>query len=138
MIKDLDKSLGRIKYDKRLCDVQWAIPEKSPGIFRFVILPLETPGKVKLHPWKFCKIRGYTPWKFQGQKPRPIKIPHDFFLITPGNFLIDHRNAPANSIFMEYVNSYHNASIIFESGSFLRLMKVCICWINPLNALQIS
>ena len=55
MIKDLDKSLGRIKYDKRLCDVQWAIPEKSPGIFRFVILPLETPGKIKLHPWKFRK-----------------------------------------------------------------------------------
>ena len=25
----------------------------------------------------------YTPWKFQGQKPRLMKMHHDFFLITP-------------------------------------------------------
>ena len=27
----------------------------------------------------------YTPWKFQGQKPRLIKMQHDFFLIIPKN-----------------------------------------------------
>ena len=26
-----------------------------------------------------------TLWKFQFQKPRPMEIPHDFFLNTPGN-----------------------------------------------------
>ena len=54
----------------------------------------------------FCQI----PSKFQGQKPRPLDIPHYFFLVTHGNFtpfLINrcHRNStrylldtPANSI----------------------------------------
>ena len=48
---------------------QWDIPEKiqtgrfedilfwnSPGVFRFVTLPLEIPEKTIFHPWKFCKI----------------------------------------------------------------------------------
>ena len=30
---------------------------------------------------KFC----YTPWNFQGQKAKPMKIPHNFFMITPRN-----------------------------------------------------
>ena len=29
---------------------------KTLGIFRFLTLPLEIPGKTKLHPWKLCKI----------------------------------------------------------------------------------
>ena len=35
----------------------------------------------------------YIPWKFRGQNPRHLEIPHDFFLITPGNstsFLINY------------------------------------------------
>ena len=34
----------------------------------------------------------YIPWKFHSDKPRPLEIPHDFFLVTPGNstsFLIN-------------------------------------------------
>ena len=46
-------------------------------IFRFVTLPLEIPDKAKLHPASL--------WKFQGQKQKPMEIPHDFVLISPGN-----------------------------------------------------
>ena len=34
--------------------------------------------ETKLHHWKF-----HAPWKFQGQKPRPLDIPHDFFGTPP-------------------------------------------------------
>ena len=44
--------------------------KKTPGIFRFVTLLLEIQDKMKLH----------THWNFQGQKPRPMEIPHYFFL----------------------------------------------------------
>ena len=57
---------------------------------------------LSLYPWKFqakwsffpgnsTKLC-YTHWNFQGQKPRPMEIPHDFFLITNGSstsFFID-------------------------------------------------
>ena len=35
--------------------------------------------------WYSTKLCYTTDWNFQGQKLRPIKIPHDFFSITPGN-----------------------------------------------------
>ena len=35
--------------------------------------------------WNSTKLCYITEWNFQGQKLRPIKIPHDFFSITPGN-----------------------------------------------------
>ena len=48
-----------------------------------------------LYPWKFMTKGSFTPGNttrlcynhrnFQGQKPRPMEIPHDFFLITPRN-----------------------------------------------------
>ena len=48
--------------------------------FFYITLPLEILDKTtKLHRWKFC----YTPWKFQGQKPRLLETPYDYFLITP-------------------------------------------------------
>ena len=28
----------------------------TPGIFRFVTLPIEIPEKASFHPWKFCKF----------------------------------------------------------------------------------
>ena len=43
--------------------------KKNPGIFK-----LEIPEKTMLNPWKF-----------QSLKPKPMEIPHDFLLITPGN-----------------------------------------------------
>ena len=65
--------------------------EKSPGSFGFVTLPLEILEKVKLHLWISTKLCG-SPWKFQGKKPKPMKIPRDFFLIAAENstsFLTD-------------------------------------------------
>ena len=38
-----------------------------PRNFRFVTLPLEIPEKT-------------SPWQFEGQKPKPIEIPNEFFL----------------------------------------------------------
>ena len=40
---------------------------------------------IKLHPWKFGEIMYVTSLlKFQGQKPRPLKISHEFFLFSLG------------------------------------------------------
>ena len=68
----------------------------------FLKKPLEFLG-LSLYTWGFHTKQGftpgnstklcYTPWNFQGQKPRLMEISYYFFLITPGNstsFLIDH------------------------------------------------
>ena len=47
--------------------------ERPPGIFHFFILPLEIPGKSKLHPWKLCKPALH-----------PLEIPRSKAK-TPGN-----------------------------------------------------
>ena len=57
--------------------------KSTPESLRFVILPLEI---------KFC----YTPRKFQSQKPKLIKIQHDFFLITPKNPTFTLKNSGRN------------------------------------------
>ena len=56
----------------------FSLLKKPPGVFRFVTLTLEVPKKKSFNPLKFCD----TPWKFQGQKPRPMQI-HMIFLWTP-------------------------------------------------------
>ena len=68
--------------------------ENSPEIFHFFTLLLEIPGKTKINSWIFHKIvlAIQIPWKFQGQKQRPVEIPHYFFFVTLGNstsFLIN-------------------------------------------------
>ena len=81
--------------------------KKTPGIFRFVTLPLEVLGKMKLTPGNSTKLC-YTYWNFQGQKPRPMEIPHDFFWITPVNstsFCIDPRNF--HILFIQYSWKFH-------------------------------
>ena len=50
------------------------LPPSSNGNSRFVTLPLEIPEEKAFTPGnsaKFCD----TPWKFHGQKPRPMEIP---------------------------------------------------------------
>ena len=58
-----------------------AFLKKAPGIFRFVILPLKIPDKMKFQwkKWNSTKLC-YTHWNFQDQKPIPMEIPHYFFL----------------------------------------------------------
>ena len=68
--------------------------KKIPRIFRFLTLPLEIPGKMKLYPWKFHQIVSH-PLEF----PRPKTKTHGYstlffswscpeipllFLLTPG------------------------------------------------------
>ena len=68
--------------------------KKTPGIFRFVTLPLEIPDKMKLHSWKLHKTVLH-PLEFPRPKAKTYGIPHDFFWITPVNstsFCIDPRN----------------------------------------------
>ena len=63
--------------------------ESAPRNFQICHFTLRNSGENK--PWKSAKLCD-TPWKFQGQNPRPMEIPHQFFLSTPGNstsFLID-------------------------------------------------
>ena len=60
----------------------------SLRIFSLSFYPQKSRAFTPASSAKFCD----TPWKFQGQKPRPMKIPLNFFLNTPGNstsFLID-------------------------------------------------
>ena len=71
--------------------IYWAIPEKSKlrklriyfflrKTLEFVTLPSEIPEKISSgNSEKLCD----TPWKFQGQKLRPMEIPHEFFFNTP-------------------------------------------------------
>ena len=64
--------------------------KKKSGCFGFVIFPWKFQRKGSFTRGNSAKLCD-TPWKFQGQKPRPMKIPH-LFLITPGNstsFLTD-------------------------------------------------
>ena len=64
---------------------------KNPKIFRFVTLPWKLWRKQSFTPTNSTKMC-YNPWKSQSQKPRPMKIPIKFFLITPRNstsFLLD-------------------------------------------------
>ena len=76
-------------------------PNRWDWEYTFLKKPLEFLD-LSLYPWKFQRKQAFTPrnsaklydipWKIQGQKSRPMEIPHDFFQITAGNsiyFLID-------------------------------------------------
>ena len=100
---------GQVPYRTKSIASEWAIPEKkhTEGLsltyyfekkadFFFVFLgtvPLEIPGKTKLHPQKFGKIMCVTSLKnFQAKKPRPLENSHEFFLVSLRNstlFLIN-------------------------------------------------
>ena len=58
---------------------------------------------------KFAANLCDTPWKFQGQKPKPMKIPHEFVVNTPGNstsFLIDTWNF--HMLFLQYPQKFNS------------------------------
>ena len=85
--------------------------EKKNKIFGFFTLLLQIPDKTKLPSRNSTKLC-YTPQKIYGLKPRPLEIPHDFFLIpwliTPGNsmlFLINPWNV--HLLFLQYPQKFH-------------------------------
>ena len=64
--------------------------KKNQEIFRFVTLPIKIPDYTKFHthleiPQNFVLHH----LQFQGQKPRSMEIPHEFFSITPRNYFND-------------------------------------------------
>ena len=66
-------------------------PPPSYNFLLFYFTPWNSRQNKASTPGNSAKLR-YTTGKFQGQKPRPLEIPHDFFLVTPGNstsFLIN-------------------------------------------------
>ena len=95
---------------------QWAISEKntfrtyffenSPEIFRchFITGGFKQKKSFILgSSAKWC----YNFWKFLDQKPRSMEIPHNLFLITPGNstFLINTWNF--HILFLQYRWKFH-------------------------------
>ena len=63
-------------------------PPISPSLLEFFIFYF-TPENTRQNKAPSLEIRRTKscsiPWKFQGQKPRPQKILHNFFLVTLGN-----------------------------------------------------
>ena len=57
---------------------------KPPGIFRLFHYTLKFQTKQAFTNRSSTNLC-YTTHKFLGLKPRPLDIPHDFFLITPSN-----------------------------------------------------
>ena len=91
--------------------------ENPHGIFQFLTLLLEVSDKTKLNPWIFHKLC-LIPCKFQGQKQRPLEIPHYFFLVTLGNstsFLINPWKF--HMLFLWYPWKFHILNPLF--GFFL-------------------
>ena len=75
---------------------------KPPWNFRICYFTLRNSGENKFLSLEILQNCD-TPWKFQGQKPRPMEIPHDFFLNTTGNsssFFIDPWNF--HMLFLQY------------------------------------
>ena len=88
--------------------------KKSLELLLFFSVALESPGEIKLHPWKFRKIMYVTYLgNFKTKKSRPLEILHEFFLVSLGSstfFLINLWNfcilfyeyAPGNSISLPF------------------------------------
>ena len=84
----LVKSFSELKYTVAITNYFENIFENPPGIFSLFTLLLEIPDKTMLHLEKIHKIVTYTSEIFRLKARPTLEIPHDFFLITPGNFAL--------------------------------------------------
>ena len=124
--------------------------EKNLGISRFLTVPLKLANKSELHPWKFCKIVLH-PLEILRSKTKTNEIPHDFFLITPGNYTLFLINPwkfrmlflgyPGNSISSTtpvWFFFSNNPLIVLSSSAFysstLTLLRVKCFRVTSLNA----
>ena len=110
----LDFSLYSWKFQTKQSFIPWKFQTKQSFI------PWKVQTKQSFNPWKFQTKQSFIPWKFQTKqifiprnstklcytyqkfkdlKPRPPEIPHDFFLIIPGNSTCFFYSSPGNSIF---------------------------------------
>ena len=88
----------------------------------------------------------YIPWKFQGQKPRPLEIPQYFFLVTHGNstsLLINHWKL--HMLFLWYLRkchilNHHPSPLLFRvfptggNGGGVPLYQPKICSFPPVDS----
>ena len=88
---------------------------KNPWDFLFFTLPaLGNSRQNKVPPLEipqnYVTNQCYIPWKFRGQNPRSLEIPHDFFLVTSGDstsFLINPLEIP------HVISSTHSPLFLF-------------------------
>ena len=76
----------------------WAIPEKSERGIEDILFFKKNPRIFEVRHFTFgnsVKLC-YTPWKFQRQKPRILKMQQDFVLITPKRSTFTFRNSGQN------------------------------------------
>ena len=101
----LDQTLNVLGYSRKKTEggVEDILFGKAPVEY-FIFLPLEIPGKTKLHSWKFYKIV-LNPLKIPRSKTKCPGISTLFFLghpwklqLTPGNFTCSFFDTPGNSI----------------------------------------
>ena len=121
-------------------------PNKGVWGYAFLIKPLEFLC-LSLYPLKFQRKWSFTPqnsaelcytsWKFQGQRPRPMEMPHNVFFITlrncacfsltPGISTCSFFSNPVNStsstppvwIFLEWLNTaFFNFSVLPHKNKF--------------------
>ena len=77
--------------------------EKNSGISRFLSLPPRNSRQNKASPWKYCKIV-----LDHLEIPKPVEILHDFFLITPGDFILFLTNLwTFRMLFLQYPWIFH-------------------------------
>ena len=98
------------------CHLSWVLgySRKNPkkgwvdDIYKFLKKPLKFiylslyPYKTSFHPWKFHRFVLHPL-----ESPRPMEIPHDFFLVTPRkstSFLID---SGISACFFQYPLKFH-------------------------------
>ena len=68
-------------------DILFFTPPPSLEFLGFLLYPWKVEIKQGFAPRNSTKLC-YTPRKLYGLKPRPPEIPHDFFLMTPGNSML--------------------------------------------------
>ena len=106
----LDQTLNVLGYSRKKNRGVEDIPFSKPLVEYFIFLPLEIPGKTKLHSLKFYKIV-LDPLKIPRPKPSPLEIPDYFFLVTLGNsslFLINFWKF--RMLFFWYPRKFHTPS----------------------------
>ena len=119
IIRSIFKTSDIMSYSWKL-QISWAIPEKSKknrGVedilfrksrwnFSFIYFTPGNSRQIKAPPLEIAQ-NCVTSWKFQDQKPRPLEVPHNFFLVTPWKFLM---------LFLWCPNKFHilNPVLIFS------------------------
>ena len=126
----LDRTLNVLGYSrKKTGGVEDILFGKAPVEY-FIFLPLEIPGKTKLHSWKFYKVV-LNPLKIPRSKTKCPGISTLFFLghpwklqLTPGNFTCSFFDTPGNSI------SPLPLFFFFFWNCPLNIQVICIRWLR--------